>query len=327
MVFKFDLEEDGGKLTFRQYASIVIILLILLFHRSVFPLVIAEKNPNAPFQLTVFHMNDVHSRVEQFPLLKTALDEMRHQAKHSLFLHAGDEFTGTLYFSTYHGFSDLDFLNQLQVDAFTIGNHEFDKGPDLLAMFIAKAQFPSLSANIDFTKEQVLDRLFRNKIAQKPKNGKIYPGIIKEFNGEKIGIFGLITEETPTISNPGSNLVFENAVEQGKRIIQQFQRKGVNKIILLSHLGLKQDKKIAEEVEGIDIIVGGHSHTELKKPVVIQKSEPTVIVQATPHLKSLGKLAVTFNQQGKIIDYNGELIYLTEDRFQKIRIRAERFTL
>ena len=108
------------------------------------------------------------------------------------------------------------------------------------------------------------------------KNGKIYNGIIKEVNGEKVGIFGLTTEETKDISSPGS-IAFENYIAEAEKAVKAFEAQGVNRIVALTHIGyddnaaIDNDLILAEKVEGIDVIVGGHTHTTLTKPVVVDE--------------------------------------------------------
>ena len=165
--------------------------------------------PNDHFKLSIMHVNDTHARVEMFPKLMTAVKEQRANTPDALLLHAGDVFSGTLYFNEFEGQADLPFLNALKFDAITLGNHEFDlgssaEGHKALADFIKAAHFPVLSANIDFTKDTLFTGLFTDLISSEPENGKIYAGMIKEINGEKVGIFGLTTAETKDISSPGS---------------------------------------------------------------------------------------------------------------------------
>jgi 2',3'-cyclic-nucleotide 2'-phosphodiesterase (5'-nucleotidase family) len=142
-----------------------------------------------------------------------------------------------------------------------------------------------------------------------PAGGEIYNGIIKEVNGEKIGIFGLTTAETPTISSPGEGVVFENYIEEAQKSVDALKAQGVNKIIALSHIGYDDslawdnDLELAKQVEGIDVIVGGHTHTKLEAPVFEKTGvEPTVIVQANEYNKYLGTLDVTFDEEGKVIE-------------------------
>ncbi|BCB05782.1 cell wall-binding repeat-containing protein [Bacillus sp. KH172YL63] len=264
------------------------------------------------FDLTIMHTNDTHAHVEGYPRLVTAVNELRTEKANSLLVDAGDVFSGTLYFRQYLGQADLHFMNELKYDAMTLGNHEFDKDSKTLADFIKNMNFPMVSSNVTVTGDKDLEPLFKNAIGQPGDGGNVYPAMIKEVDGEQIGIYGLTTPDTAFISNPGENVVFEDAVEKSKSTIKMLKDKGVNKIIALSHLGYSNDLELAEEVDGLDIIVGGHSHTVLEEPVVIDKDEPTVIVQAGEYLNLLGLLDVTFDDKGVVTDHNGEVINLKD---------------
>ncbi|WP_318503012.1 5'-nucleotidase C-terminal domain-containing protein [Bacillus sp. T3] len=260
-----------------------------------------------PFTMSLLHVNDSHAYVEQFPRLISAVNELRSQKENSLLLHAGDVFSGTLYFRRYLGLADLYFMNQLGFDAMTLGNHEFDKDSATLANFIKQAKFPIVSSNVNMTNDSELGPLFKNSVGGTNEQGEIFPAIIKEVDGEEVGIFGLTTEDTSFLANPGDNIKFEDSVQKANETVALLEAQGVDKIIALSHLGYQSDLDLAKEVNGIDVIVGGHSHTKLDAPVVIEKAEPTLIVQANEYLKYLGVLDVTFDEKGVIADYAGEL--------------------
>lgn len=303
------------RLTLKQQTIRTIsFLAFFLFLASIVvdPTMAKEPAPKKPFTLTVLHTNDSHGHIEQYPLLATAVQQQRQKDEPTLLLHAGDVFTGTLYFTAYKGKADVDFMNRLEYDGMTIGNHEFDLNATTLADFMNDAEFPFLTCNVDVSKDEVLNKFFINKIKRRAKDGKIYPAIIKKVGGEKIGIIGVTTERTPILSNPGKNIRFLDATEQVKQRVEQLKAMGINKIILLSHIGLSEDKKIAKRVDGIDVIVGGHSHHALEKPLLVKGKEPTILVQAGEYLEHLGVLHLTFNEQGVLTDYHGKLVKLDE---------------
>ncbi|MDQ0270039.1 5'-nucleotidase C-terminal domain-containing protein [Cytobacillus purgationiresistens] len=271
----------------------------------------AAEEENGPFSLSVLHTNDTHAHLENVPRLFTAVNQMRNEKENSLLLDAGDVFSGTLFFNQYLGQADLEFMNRLGYDAMTFGNHEFDKDSEVLAAFIEKAAFPFVSANVNVSNEPILNNLKDDQIGKPGEAGTIYPAIIKEIDGEKVGIFGLTTEDTSFLANPSENIVFEDAVQTSIQTVEALEAEGVNKIIALSHLGFNPDQRLAEEVRGIDVIVGGHSHTKLESPVVINEDEePVLIVQANEYNNYLGTLDVTFDEEGVLTDWNGELIAL-----------------
>ncbi len=274
---------------------------------------------NDTFEVTIIHTNDTHAHLDNIARRITAIKQVRAQKPNSLLVDAGDVFSGTLYFNEFHGLADLEFMNTAGYDVMTFGNHDFDKGTGTLSHFVKKARFPFVSANVNFSKDTHLSNRFHEKaITGKPENGNIYQGIIKEVNGEKLGIFGLTTAETMVISNPGPDVIFENYREQAKKAVADLKKKGANKIIALSHLGYDDgggdnDLTLAKEVEGIDVIVGGHSHTKLDVPMIDKTgTEPTIIVQANEYGQFLGTLDVTFDQNGKVIEYAGKLTDLDQ---------------
>ncbi|GED63827.1 hypothetical protein LFU01_22790 [Lysinibacillus fusiformis] len=256
------------------------------------------------------------------------MKEVRAKKPNALLLDAGDVFSGTLYFNEFKGQADLAFMNLMKYDVMTFGNHEFDlgatpEGHQALVDFIKGSQFPFVSSNVDFSKDTKFTGLFTDLISSEPQNGKIYNGIIKEMNGEKVGIFGLTTAETKDISSPGS-IAFEDYITEAKKAVKAFEDKGVNKIIALTHIGYDDnpaydnDQILAKSVEGIDVIVGGHSHTQLDKPVVVDKNiagqakATTLIVQAYQYNDYLGTLDVTFNNKGVVVAHNGALLKVAD---------------
>ncbi len=285
----------------------------------------AEENA---FKLSILHVNDTHARSDKFPQLMTAVKEERAEHKNSILLHAGDVFSGTLYFTEFFGQADLEFMNAMGFDAMTFGNHEFDlggseNGHKALAEFVKGAKFPLITANIDFSKDPLFNGLFSDSYPISTEPGKIYNGIIKEIDGEKVGIFGLTTEETKDISSPGS-IAFENYIEEANKAVAALEAQGVNKIIALTHIGYDDNAKIdndillAENVEGIDVIVGGHSHTKLSEPVLVDKGtvgeakDATLILQAYQYGDFLGTLDVSFDKDGVVTKYNGQLIEIAK---------------
>lgn len=285
----------------------------------------AAEEADGNFDMSIMHMNDTHARVEPLTKMVTAIDEFREENPDSLLLHGGDVFSGTLYFNEFRGQADLALLNMMDMDAFVFGNHEFDLGGEegghkSLAEFVENANFPFLGTNIDFSQDPYMNGLETNQsLAEDPENGEIYDSMIKEIDGEQVGIFGLTTEDTANIASP-ADVTFEDFKETAEQTVEAFEDAGVDKVIALNHLGydsapeVGNDLRIAEEVDGIDVIVGGHSHTALDEPVSVTKDadgetkEPTVIVQAGQYAENLGTLDVTFDENGAVTGYDGELL-------------------
>lgn len=285
-------------------------------------------NTGSNFNLSIMHVNDIHANTDKAPKLVTAVKEVRTVKPDALLLNAGDVFSGTLYFNEFLGQADLEFMNLMKVDAMTFGNHEFDlgsspEGHKALVDFIKAAKFPFVSANVDFSQDELFTGLFNTKVSSTSEKGNIYTGIVKEIKGEKVGIFGLTTAETADIASPGK-ITFSNYIEDAKKMVAEFEAMGVNKIVALTHIGyddnaaMDNDLELASNVDGIDVIVGGHSHTQLDKPVVIDKDkngkakDKTIIVQAYQYSDYLGTLDVEFDKKGVVVKHDGKLIKTTD---------------
>ena len=291
-----------------------VLLFIVLSMLLVLLVPAAGASPANTFTLRILHTNDTHAHLESFTpwggveqggiaRRYTLVKQIRAEGGNILLVDAGDVFQGTLYFIKYEGQADLWFMNRMGYEVMTVGNHEFDKGQQPLANFIDNANFPVLSANLDVSGTPVL-------------NGKIKPYIIKEIGGQKVGIFGLTTPDVKVISNIGEGVVVKDPIETARQMVQELQSQGINKIIALTHLGYNEDKVLAAAVDGIDVIVGGHSHTLLGNmagakgpyPTVVDSpdGDPVLIVTAKCWGSYLGDLTVTFDENGKVTGYSGQ---------------------
>jgi 5'-nucleotidase / UDP-sugar diphosphatase len=289
--------------------------------------------------LTILHTNDFHARVDQYnrdgsrckpaneaaglciagaPRLATVVDQIRSNTENVLLLDAGDQFQGTLFFTMFQGDVLNTTMNYIGYDAMVIGNHEFDSGPAVLAKFISKSAFPVISANT------VIDAAYEPELAS-----LVHPYVILERGGHKVGVIGLTTPDTSNISSPGPNVTFTDSAKALQTSVNQLTKKGVNKIIALTHLGWDVDVDLAKNVTGVDIYIGGHSHSFTYNPaapisfspptfpqfgplapvatypaVVQDKAgEPVLVVTAYQWGTFLGNLNVIFTPDGKII-YN-----------------------
>lgn len=291
------------------------------------------------YTLSIAHLNDSHSHLEAtptsltiagtattvqlggFPRLKTLVDEMRADTPNFLLLHAGDAVQGSLYFTCFGGAVEFSFLNRLGVDAMTFGNHEFDRGPTAIPLFLDRAKFPLFSSNIDFSGEQTIDQ-------------RVPRHVIKELNGERIGIFGLTTETTPLSTHDVGKASFLDTVATARRQVAELEQSGVNKIIALTHLGYEEDLRLAACVNGIDVIVGGHSHTLLGDqkrlnsiglvaegpyPTVVKTPDGgrTLVVQAWQWGHMLGNLRVIFDSSGRVRSHVANATIPVGDRFMR----------
>uniref|UniRef100_A0A7C4RTW3 Bifunctional metallophosphatase/5'-nucleotidase n=1 Tax=Desulfatirhabdium butyrativorans TaxID=340467 RepID=A0A7C4RTW3_9BACT len=290
------------------------------------------------FQMSLAHVNDTHSHLEAvavttvlagepitiqaggFGRLKTILDRMRRDDPELVLLHAGDAVQGTLYFTCFDGSLDFDFLNLLGVDAMTFGNHEFDRGTAPIAGWIVRSNFPWVSTNIDFSKEPAIAPLVK-------------PYVIKTIHGEPIALLGVTTETTPQSTIGAGNTVFRNAVESVQQQVDALSASGINKIILMSHLGYEQDKALAGKVSGVDVIVGGHSHTLLADrkrlqsiglipegpyPTVVKAPDGSqvLVLQAWKWGLVLGRIEIGFTTDGEIAAYRSSPVLPVGEDFR-----------
>lgn len=302
----------------KRFLKVIATGILLLSTVTFTPVMAAAETTNDDFTMTILHTNDTHSHLKDTAKQAALVKKIRQENPVNLLLDAGDVFSGTLYFNEFQGKASLAVMNYLQYDAMIFGNHEFDlgssdEGHQALADFVSGAEFPFLAANVDFSEDDLFDGLQTQNITDDPEDGHIYNGIIKEIDGEQVGIFGLTTEETADISSPES-ISFTNYIEEAQKAVDAFTEAGVNKIIAVTHIGfddsdlVDNDILLAEGVQGIDIIVGGHTHTKLEEPYVVNAdTEPVIIVQTEEYNKYLGQLDVTFDEDGVITDYDGVL--------------------
>ncbi|MDY7042273.1 MAG: 5'-nucleotidase C-terminal domain-containing protein, partial [Chloroflexota bacterium] len=273
-----------------------------------------------PFTLTVLHTNDTHAHLDPFEPFGgpvqggvarryTLIEQVKAEGGNVVLVDAGDAFQGTLYFNQWQGEEEQYFMNALGYQAMAVGNHEFDSGPGPLGSFSRGADFPVLSANLDVSAEPELA-------------GLLSPYTVLTVGGEQIGILGLTTEDVAFNSSPGPNVVIKDTVESAKQAVADLEAQGVDKIIALTHLGYSEDLDLAAAVDGIDVIVGGHSHTLLGSMEGAAGAYPTVVtspagdtvlvVSAGSWGSYLGRLNVTFTADGKVESYSGEPIFVDE---------------
>jgi 5'-nucleotidase/UDP-sugar diphosphatase len=291
----------------------------------------ARGEASLQMELTILHTNDTHAHLEPFQpfgsVLQggvarryTAIQQVKAEGGNVLLVDAGDAFQGTLFFNVWEGEEEAYFMNALGYQAMAVGNHEFDKGPATLAEFIGLADFPVVSANIDASAEPTLA-------------GLIPAYAVIDVGGEQVGVFGLITEEAPILSSPGPNVVFNDSVASAQATVAMLEGMGINKIVALTHLGYGPDQALAAAVDGIDVIVGGHSHTLLGSmggaagpyPTVVNSpsGDPVLIVSAQDWGRYLGRLDVTFSADGEVVSYSGEPIFIDESIAEDPTILAD----
>jgi 5'-nucleotidase len=281
----------------------------------------------ADYALTILHTNDFHSRFEPISRfdsgcsdedntdgkcfggsarMMTAIETARARSTNSILVDGGDQFQGSLFYTYYKGKVAAEMMNAMGYDAMTVGNHEFDDGPEVLRGFTGAINFPILMSNADISGEPLLSDV-------------IQKSTVIEKGGERIGLIGLTPVDTPDLASPGPNVVFTDPSEAVQAEVDKLTADGVNKIIVLSHSGYGVDQRVAENTTGVDVIVGGHSNSLLSNvqsravgpyPTMVGD---TAIVQAYAYGKFLGELNVVFDDEGVITSAVGEPILL--DRF------------
>ena len=277
----------------------------------------------ADYSLTILHTNDFHARFEPISRfdsgcsaednaagecfggtarLVTSVAEARARSNNSILVDGGDQFQGTLFYTYYKGAAAAEFMNKLGYDGMTVGNHEFDDGPEVLKGFMDSVNFPVLMSNADVSGEPLLaDTLMKSTVIER--------------GGEKIGMIGLTPEDTHELASPGPNVIFSDPSAAVQTEVDKLAEMGVNKIIVLSHSGYNVDQIVAANTTGVDVIVGGHSNTLLGDDERAVGPYPTMvgntaIVQAYAYGKFLGELNVTFDDDGNLIEASGAPILI-----------------
>ncbi|XP_033336686.2 apyrase [Megalopta genalis] len=283
------------------------------------------------FELSVIHLNDFHARFEEtihrssehyteeetvavggIARVSTVVNRLIEERPNPIFLNAGDNFQGTIWYNVHRWNVTATFMNMLPHDVLTLGNHEFDDGVDGVVPFLKNLEAPVAVANIDAGLEPSMQGLYKNSTV-----------IVR--NGTKIGVIGVILSTTSTIAVTG-RLKFLDEVETVNAEASRLKSRGVDIIVVLSHCGLYVDRIMARKCPLIDLIVGGHSHTLLYSgqlpnndqpedvyPVVVTQAKTNrtvLIVQAAAFTRYLGNLTVWFDEHGEVADWDGNPIFL-----------------
>ncbi|MDP3418558.1 bifunctional UDP-sugar hydrolase/5'-nucleotidase [Falsiroseomonas sp.] len=275
----------------------------------------------ASARVALLHLNDFHSRHEGTQASGAAcrtgapcgggaarLVASFHAARHAavaegrgvLALDAGDQFLGSLFYTRHKGLAEAAVQRQWGVQAMAPGNHDFNGGPEALASFARALGAPLLAANMDVAREPALA-------------GLVAPFAVFTVGGARIGVIGLTLETTPQISSPGPNLRFTAAEEAAARAIAAIRAGGPATILVLSHRGVGADRALAAAVPGIDVIIGGHSHTLVSPPLLMEGADrPVRIVQAGALGRWRGRLDLDLASDGRVAAHGGGAEEITE---------------
>ena len=324
-----------------------------------------DTQPSAAFELTVAHINDTHSSFDAVrssfyinqqrvynefgghPRILAKANTYREQAENNdqsmLFLHGGDAWQGSAYFKLNEGLMNADILSRMGIDAMALGNHEFDLNNQKLNAFLDRINFPVLAANIDAS----LDKDLKDQTNLKPYVVYAFDGYSKQRIDDMsqlptdkplVGVFGIALDDMPNIAPNTGDVQFFNMAESAQETVDELKALGINQIIAVTHVGNAIDLDIASKVNGIDLIVGGHSHSLLgdftnlglgnngiyaqlvTNPNGIGK---TCVVQAGEFAQAIGKTTVSFDDNGDLISCAGHNTLLSNDEFYHQANRQE----
>lgn len=301
----------------------------------------------AGLEINIAHINDQHSQLEPFSGTSMKLDgqdmlvelggfsrittlfEQAEELPNLIKLHAGDAITGTLYYTFYQGEADAQMMNTVCFDAFTLGNHEFDDSDAGLKVFLDslatdECNTPVLAANVK--------PAIGTPLAPVAVDDYIKPYTIKEVDGRQVGIVGIdIKGKTQNSSRPLETTEFLDERAAAQDAIDELKEQGVEHIILLTHQGYENDVKLAAELSGVDVIIGGDSHTLLGDfesvgyaasgpyPTVEKNldGDTVCIGQAWEYSKAFGLMNVKFDAAGKVESCAGQASLVIGDSFEK----------
>ncbi len=302
---------------------------------------------SASFELAIAHINDHHSQLDAFAATELVLDGVPTQVElggfarqtalfkalagtpNLLKLHAGDALTGSLYYTFFKGRADARMMNTICFDAFIPGNHEFDDGDATFKAFLDElaqgdCRTPTLSANI----------VPQPGTPLAPAGGKPYllPYTVKQVGGERVGLVGItIADKTRASSRPLASTQFLDETQSAQAAIDALTAQGVRHIVLITHHGFKADRALAARLTGVDVIIGGDSHSLLgdfkalglpaegRYPTEVRNAsgEPVCIGQAWEYGKAIGLMKVRFDAQGRVSQCSGQASLVMGNSFKR----------
>lgn len=265
--------------------------------------------------LSLFYVNDMHGNIDNMSGMIAASDTFDKAVKEKntdvIKLSGGDNFSGG---NTTRNKLVLDFLSRMGIKASAVGNHEFDGTLSTLLKEITSNKTKFLAANAVVPEGSE----FYNKIQK---------STVETINGNQYGIIGLLPFDLESVTGNDDKklegvrvLDREKSIEAVNKEVQAMQEKGINKIILVSHIGNSEDRNIASKLKGVDIIIGGHSHTEVKGAVANENlfanadNEPILIVQTGENARNVGILNVEFDENGTLTTIENKLVKTTQEK-------------
>ena len=320
---------------------------------------ICLSGPVVSADLTILHINDHHSHLQAdsgmdlnlagertrvrsggFPALVAKFKELEAQSETVLKLHAGDAITGDLYYTLFKGSADAALMNAICFDAFALGNHEFDDGDAGLAAFLdelraGECKTEVLAANVK--PEQGVSALAKTSATDYFK-----PHHVFERGGMKIGVIGIdIANKTKQSSSPDETTMFADELTTAQAEIDALKKQGIEHIILLTHYQYENDLALARALDGVDVIIGGDSHTllgdfsDLGKnaagpyPTIVKGAagQTVCVAQAWQYAQIAGELRISFDETGAVTSCSGTPHMMLADSFKRKNADGKRVEL
>jgi 5'-nucleotidase len=258
--------------------------------------------PQRTVRVTLLQVNDVYQFVPVdngarggLGRVSTLRKRIAAESPHTLLLLSGDTISPSVESNTYKGQQMIDAWNAVGLDYSVFGNHEFDFGPDVLRERVKESRFVWLGAN-------VIDKRTGKTFADTP------PFVIREFEGVRVGIIGLVLPETKSTSRPGDDVDFLNVCETAKRLVPEIKAKGAQVVVGLTHLSMREDKELARCAD-LDVIIGGHEHTLLES-----LAARTPIFKMTADAREMGRITLNIDAAtGKLESIDWEVIPVTRE--------------
>lgn len=298
------------KLNFKRMKALAIAS--LMFISILNPIKISAETGEEKV-VTIYHTNDTHSRVDNFPMIKTLMNE--DDADAVFLIDAGDSFHGQSIATLERGSSIAKIFKAMGYDAMTSGNHDYNYGYEHLLELVKESEVPLLAANVKKDGKLLFDE---TKIIEK--------------NGVKIGFFGLATPETAVKTNPLNvkGIDFgtkETLVKAAQKAVDQLTAKDCDVIIGITHLGIDKDSKIksydiASEVKGIDLIIDGHSHSPLSAYEEFNQANETKITSDGEYANTVGKITIKLDKNNEVTSMDFENVALTETKADEEILRV-----
>ncbi|MDR7484369.1 MAG: 5'-nucleotidase C-terminal domain-containing protein [Armatimonadota bacterium] len=268
---------------------------------AVLGLLVPPSAAQVPITLTFMHFNDVYQlgpvdggRAGGLDRLAFEIKRIRAADPEAQLLFPGDLISPSLESSVFNkGAQMIEGTNALGIDAATLGNHEFDHGPDVLQQRLAESTFPWIVTN-----------LYQADFSRVPRTRFV---LIKPVRGVVVGYFGLLTRDTLVSSSPGPNIRIVDELGAARGVVPVLQRGGARVIVGVTHLPMALDQRILREVPGIHFIAGGHDHDPMRATV-----GGALVAKAGSDAKWLGVVRMQVTPEGRVLGLRDELIPITD---------------